>query len=679
MKTCVQAICFGLCFFSGLPLLADEAEVLQVFLQGPSSGQMSDLVEQAGGAVTHDLHIINAVGAKLTREQLDAVLTSPLVARHIDDLSPVERPEDNPDEEGNCRVRGHIELDMTAQGILWPLYNKKPKPAFLQRLELEWPVTRGPIAAMAVGDTVVDPALYSHATAGSLTLEFPASGRPVITDRADLKVSFQTPVSLRSVAAPRQRDFTINAEFTDDCKTDLVPGYDNNHGDFYYNTVAGIDALQLQGVTGKGVTVAVIDSGLWEHEALVKDTSGAKRLVARYDALTDTAGREVVDESGHGTHMTSIIANSDRTIRNGIPTGTYKGAAPDVALVAVKVLDEQGLAHVLEIVRAVQWVVDNREKYDIRVLNLSFSQRPRWPYWEDPVNQAVMRAWVEGIAVVAAAGNDGPAAETIGSPGNLPYVITVGAVTDSWTPDTRDDDYIPDFSARGPTPTGHIKPDVVALGGHMTGLIHPDSAIAREQPEDMLKTGEFVSTGSSQASALVSGMLALLIQLEPDLTPDDLKCKLITSAEPAINRDGRLAYSPFEQGYGYVTASRAVTLGERGCGNIDFVELRSLLESDLKSDLKSTEYLHGPAIIDDDGGPSLPGLSVLVSSKSSDKGMSRTRKWGVKDHIERLDANEADDELVDRAPVNWLNVYLKEKTVIESLSRNPPRPPGSTQ
>ena len=146
-----------------------------------------------------------------------------------------------------------------------------------------------------------------------------------------------------------------------------------------------------------------------------------------------------------------------------------------------------------------------------------------------------MKAWESGIAVVAAAGNEGPGVETIGSPGNIPYIITVGAVTDSWTPNTRDDDYIPDFSSRGPTPSGHVKPDIVALGGHMTGLIRPESAMALEQPEDMLRTGEFVLTGSSQASALVSGILALLLQLEPSLTPDDIKCKLITSAEPAIN------------------------------------------------------------------------------------------------------------------------------------------------
>lgn len=662
MKHCLYIASLWIFLASWLPLRAAEPDSLQVLLQGSSSVEIAALVDDAGGTVTHDLHLINAVGAKLSQVQLDEVLKSPLIVRHIDDLSDTGRPEDQPEEEEGCRVRGHIELEMTAQGILWPLYNKQTTPASLEKLTLEWPVALGPVTAIALGGSIIDPVLYRDATNTALTVDFPPASRPVVTGRTDLEVSFQS-MPPESVNPPlRQRDFTLEAGFTGDCSTDLVPGYENNHEDFYYNTVSGVDALHLQGITGKGVTVAVVDSGLWEHELLMKDTSGKNRVVARYDALTDVVDSEVVDESGHGTHMTSIIANSGPTIKDGQPTGTFKGVAPDAGLVAVKVLDREGFAHVLEIVRAIQWVVDNREKYNIRVLNLSFAQKPRWPYWDDPVDQAAMRAWAAGIAVVAAAGNDGPDVETIGSPGNLPYVITVGAVTDSWTPHTRDDDYVPDFSSRGPTPSGHVKPDVVALGGHMTGLIHPRSAIAMEQPEDILSTGEFVSTGSSQASALVSGILALLIQLEPDLTPDDLKCKLVTSAEPAINLDGKLAYSPFQQGFGYVTATRAVTLGQRGCGNVEF---------DLQADLKREGDSYGPAIMNDDGSPSLPGLETMLSSASSEKGMSKTRKWGVKEHIERLDTELPFEESARKSPIDWRTLYLQEREVIEKLSSDP--------
>jgi serine protease AprX len=662
MKYCNHAVTLWIWLLLSPAASAAKPDILQVLLQGSPKEEFTaliSLVENAGGSVTHELHIINAVGARLSKTQLKEVLKSPLVVRHIDDLSDTARPDKEPEKE-SCRVRGHIELDFTPQGIRWPLYNKRPAPATLERLEIAWPPALGTVTAISVGDTTVAPVLYQTPAMGSLKINFPSSRGPVVKERADLKVDFQPPTPNAAGPTLQQRDFSIKATFAGGCSTDLVPGYENNHEDFYYNTVAGVDALHLQGITGKGVTVAVVDSGLWEHDALMKDTQGRNRVVARYDALTDTVGNEVVDESGHGTHMASIVANSDPTTQKGRPTGAFKGVAPDASLVAVKVLDREGLAHVLEIVRGIQWVVDHREKYNIRVLNLSFAQTPRWPYWEDPVAQAAMRAWADGIAVVVSAGNEGPDHGTVGSPGNVPYLITVGAVTDSWTPNTRDDDYLPEFSSRGPTQEGHIKPDIVALGGHMTGLIRPESALAMEQPEDMLRTGEFVLTGTSQASALVSGLLALLLQMEPDLTPNDLKCKLVTSAEPAINRDGKLAYSPFEQGSGLVTATRAVTLGRRECGTPDL---------EWGADIENKRQFYGPAIVGEDGGPSLPGLKEMVSAQPSENGLSENRKWGVKDHIERQNMQSSDELAPGEFPFGWQELYLLERSTVEALSK----------
>lgn len=655
-----RTVIFAVVMLFCLRVAAADEQTLQVLLQGASAGELASLVEDVGGVLTHDLHIINAIGAKLTPEQLEIVLESPIISRHIDDLSSTERPEDDEEIEEACKVRGHIELEFTSQGIRWPLYNKRATPALLESLEITWPPQLGSVKTMHLGDVPVPALLYDDTEVGALTIDFPESQRPEVAKTTDFKISFQSPVSGEPSSPLSQSEFTLKASFVGGCSTDLVPGYESNHEDFYYNRVAGIEALHRQGITGKGVTVAVIDSGLWEHDALVRDTGGKSRLLARYDALSNREDAEVVDESGHGTHISSIIVNSDPTTVNGRPTGTYKGVAPDANLVVVKVLDRDGLAHVLEIVRAIQWVVDHREEYGVRVLNLSFAQTPRWPFWEDPVNQAVMVAWDQGIAVVAAAGNEGPDEGTIGSPGNLPGIITVGAVTDSWTPNTRDDDYIPDFSSRGPTPTGYVKPDIVALGGHMTGLIHPESAIAQDQPEDILATGEFVSTGTSQASALVAGILALLVQLEPDISPNQLKCKLITSAEPAINRDGKLAYSPFQQGFGYVTATRAVTLGQKVC---------ELTEPNLQSAIRDEDYDFGPAIVAEDGTASLPGLEQIVSSIPSEKGLSKTRKWGVKDHIERLNTEPSLAAPGDEDPFNWREIYLMEKARIDGLAK----------
>lgn len=196
----------------------------------------------------------------------------------------------------------------------------------------------------------------------------------------------------------------------------------------------------------------------------------------------------------------------------------------------------------------------------------------------------------------------------------------------------------------------------------MTGVIAPGSAMAKEQPEDMLSTGEFVSTGSSQAAAFASGVVALLLQLEPGLSPDDIKCKLSSSAELAINRDGRLAYSPFQQGFGYLDPIRAITLGDTGCGNPDW---------DIDADISGDEHFLGPAIVGEEGQPSLPGLNEILSETPSEKGLSRNRAWGVKDHIERID-NKAPRDKSEPAAIDWRALYQAEKARIEELSKQPP-------
>jgi subtilisin family serine protease len=180
----------------------------------------------------------------------------------------------------------------------------------------------------------------------------------------------------------------------------------------------------------------------------------------------------------------------------------------------------------------------------------------------------------------------------------------------------------------------------------------------QKHPDYLISSGELVMTGTSQASALVSGIAALLLQLEPELQPDDLKCKLLSSAELAINRDGRLSYSPFQQGNGYVSAIRAVTLGQRGCGNQGM---------NIDQDIAGEERFEGPAIIDKDGIATLPGLSEMLSPTASAKGHSTDRKWGVKAYIEQKNAAEPVGDL----PLHWLEIYLSEKSTIESLSKKP--------
>ena len=637
----------------------EDPNELKVMLQGGPADALATLVDTAGGTVTHTLPIINAVGATLTREQLDSIITSPLVQRHIDDLAqPGNEPDEPEDPAEACTVAGALDLEMGRAGINWRLYKRGDDALAPTSLTMTWPAVLGQLDDLSIAGKRVAESQLSSEDEGSLTLTFTAENAPGITEHTALKASFNNPVPGVFWENVQQRDFSIALTFSEDCKTELIPGYSDNHNNSYFPTVVGADALHKHGITGSGITVAVLDSGLWNTPELVNDTSGQERVIARYDAINDTESGGVFDESGHGTHMTSIVAHSGPVLVDNKPTGSYKGIAPDVSLVAVKAFNDAGQGEFLDIARGVQWVVDNRERYNIRVLNLSFAALPRWPYWLDPVNQAVMRAWAAGIVVVAAAGNDGPEPMTIGSPGNLPYVITVGAVTDSWTLDTRDDDYIPDFSSQGPTPDAHLKPDIVAPGGHISGITRPGSSLTQELPQYLLRTGEFVMTGTSQASALVSGIVALLLQIDPKLSPDDVKCMLTSSAEPAINQDGKLAYSPFQQGNGYVSVTRAITLGQRGCGNSDL---------DLAAEIAGSEHFQGPAIVDDAGEVSLPGLDSMLSGEPPEQGLSKTRKWGVKAHIERLPDGGNSAEKASESPFDWAGMYRDEAAVIEAL------------
>lgn len=656
MRIPLLAACLSIGTLSGT-LTTAGTPPLEVMLQGSSAAALADLVERVGGTVTHELHIIDAVGATLTKAQLDETLQSGLVTRHIDDLSMSAPPDPEPKDE--CKVSGALELGKSNAGFSWRVHNKGQQAASLESLKLHWPDQLGQLEAASLNGTVIKLGPPPDGKANSADL-IPGKGvASVPPGSADLLLKFTKTMQTQDSPTVRQRDFSIEAGFDSDCTTELIPGYDDNHEDFYYSTVAGATALHQHGVTGSGVTVAVLDSGLWEHPLLANDSRGENRVTGRYDAIHDIEGKEVFDESGHGTHMTSVLAHSGPVVKGGKPTGAFKGIAPDVNLVAVKAFNEEGQGGFLDIVRGVQWVVDHQEAYNIRILNLSFAARPRWDYWLDPINQAIMRAWAKGITVVAAAGNEGPDAMSIGSPGNLPYIITVGAVTDSWTVDNRDDDYIPDFSSRGPTPNAHIKPDIVAPGGHITGLTRPGSTLTREHPEYLLETGEFVMTGSSQASAVVAGIAALLLQLEPDLSPDDVKCKLISSAEPAINSDGLLAYSPFQQGHGYASATRAVTLGEKGCANPDL---------DIQRDIGGSEHFQGPAIFTSEGKTSLPGLEHMLSPAPAAKGYSKIRKWGAKDHIESNVFVAPAPNTHGEHPFDWPGMYERERAAIEALS-----------
>ena len=354
-----------------------------------------------------------------------------------------------------------------------------------------------------------------------------------------------------------------------------------------------VEAWQLhgQGLTGRGVTLAVVDTGLFVKDEVVLDSENRYRILAHYDAIEDR-DRSIYlpsDGNGHGAHVSGVSLNS----RRGTDSDQLNGIAPDADLVVVRAFDAQGQGTYADVIRALDWVVGARSTYGIQVLNLSFSASPRSYYWDDPLNQAVMRAWEAGIVVVTSAGNQGPDPMTVGVPGNIPYVITVGAMTDNFTSSNPNDDRLASFSAAGPTLEGFVKPEIVAPGGHILSVMSPFSNLGRTDPDGSFFDVYREVSGTSQATAVVSGLVALLLQEHPQWTPDEVKCRLLTSAKPARNADGDLAYSVFQQGAGLVDGLEALQSNEAGCANLGL---------DIHKDLAGIEHYQGPARWDEDDG-----------------------------------------------------------------------------
>ena len=213
----------------------------------------------------------------------------------------------------------------------------------------------------------------------------------------------------------------------------------------------------------------------------------------------------------HGTHVAGIIGSNGYSSK-----GKYTGLAPKANILAVKALDENGSGNTSNIVNAISWVIENKSKYNTKVLNLSLGSPANNPCSKDPLCKAVTKAVNSGIVVVVAAGNSGPLASSILSPGINPDVITVGAVDDKRTIDPKDDT-IASFSSRGPTVDGLTKPDLVSPGVNIMSLSN--------KRED-----EYIAlSGTSMATPFVSGSVALMLEKDKNLSPKEVKRKLLDS------------------------------------------------------------------------------------------------------------------------------------------------------
>ena len=285
------------------------------------------------------------------------------------------------------------------------------------------------------------------------------------------------------------------------------------------NQTIGADKLQSLGYTGKGVGVALIDTGVAPVQGL---TSG--NVVNGPDLSLDNPMPQLanIDGFGHGTHMAGIIAGND-----GTSTG-FKGVAPGAKILSVKTGAYDGAVDVSQIIAAIDWVVQHRNDngMNVRVINLSYGTNGTQSYQIDPLAAAVEHAWKAGIVVVVAGGNSGTNQASLDNPATDPYVISVGADDPAGTASAYDDT-IPTFSSRGSS-SRHV--DLVAPGQSVVSLRDPGSVIDAEYPSAVVNTRYFKGSGTSQATAVVSGSVALLLQQHPTWTPDQVKEALTDSA-----------------------------------------------------------------------------------------------------------------------------------------------------
>jgi serine protease AprX len=315
--------------------------------------------------------------------------------------------------------------------------------------------------------------------------------------------------------------------------------------------VVNSDDLWNEGVTGAGVNVALIDTGVYAHPDL------AGRIVHCEDFTAErTTAANCTDTYGHGTFMAGLIAG------NGASSGgKYRGAAPGAGIVSVKVAGYDGSSDVSKVLAGLQWVVSHKDVYGIRVVNLSLGTDSAQDYRLSPLNRAVERAWDSGVVVVVSAGNTGPGSGSVMKPGDDPLVITVGASNDEGST-AIGDDRVPVFSGRGPTRSnGLAKPDLVSPGVHTVSLRSPGSAIDQKFPSAQVDGSYFKGTGTSMSAATISGVVAQMLSRNPSLTPDQVKFRLMETARQIADT------SPNAAGAGLVDAYAAATANVLGVAN----------------------------------------------------------------------------------------------------------------
>jgi len=293
----------------------------------------------------------------------------------------------------------------------------------------------------------------------------------------------------------------------------------------------------------KAPTIAVVDSGIDPSHTADFGT----RLLGQVN-MTSLTPNSPGDGYGHGTFVAGIAAGS---------ASGYTGAAPNANVLSLDVMNDEGEASVADVISAADWILQNRVAYNIKVANFSLHAVNRASVMFDPLDQAVERLWLNGVVVVAAAGNyavNGARSDVPFAPGNDPFVITVGAADTMGTMSQGDDTAAP-WSAWGYSPDGFRKPEVSAPGRYMIGPVSAGGGLALERPDHVVAPGYMQLSGTSFAAPVVSGIAAMLVAQHPTWTPDQIKGAIMVTSVPS--------------------SSTAVVPGQLGVGEVNVLKARN--------------------------------------------------------------------------------------------------------
>lgn len=285
-----------------------------------------------------------------------------------------------------------------------------------------------------------------------------------------------------------------------------------------------IDEIYKKGITGRGVGVAILDTGISNHLDLMDNI----------ECFVDFVGNSKInyDDNGHGTHVSGIIAGTGAGSH-----GLYRGIAPGARLIMLKCLDGKGNGSISDSIRAFDFIVNNKDKLNIKIVNISLGTSNEKN--KKDISRLILEVenlWKEGITVVAAAGNNGPASNSITAPGSAEKIITVGACDDKYFPGNAKKR---DYSGRGCKKRNIIKPEIVCPGTNIMSC-------------DLRKNGYTRRSGTSMSAPIVAGIVALVLEMFPDMTNDEVKNLICSTAKD-------VGLSKEHQGFGMVNPKKIIS------------------------------------------------------------------------------------------------------------------------